>query len=78
LFKLFSQAFYWNVKRDPSNTDWQRDLVVSYVKMSEILPDEFIPYTQKALDIVEKLSAENRWYPEDHWILDMLKKRLAK
>ena len=63
-------------RRDPANTQWQRDLVVSYYKISETVPEEAYALLTEALAIVQRLSDSGRLAPIDRWILDDLKRRL--
>ncbi len=60
-----------------SVTQWQRDLIVSHVKLSETGDGAKIHLTA-ALEIAERLMAEGKLAPVDHWMVDELKQRLAE
>ena len=67
---------------DPGNAGWQRDLIVSSVKLAEIsaanggLPKAAEHY-HAALTTAEALAANGRLAPADAWMIDDLKQRLA-
>ncbi len=63
-------------KRDPNNSGWQRNLMVSYAKLSRIIPGKQKHYLQEALSIALSLNEENRLYRSDLWMIDDLKNRL--
>jgi hypothetical protein len=54
-------------RRDPANTLWQRDLIVSCVKISETNPSEAPTCLAKALEIARTLEASGRLAPIDAW-----------
>ncbi len=62
---------------DPANTQWQRDLIVSHVKLSASGGDAKI-HLAAALEIAERLMAEGKLAPADHWMVDELEQRLAQ
>jgi hypothetical protein len=67
---------------DPGNAEWQRDLIVSYVKLAEIAgragEGAAAPaYYQAALAIAVKLQASGRLAPPDAWLVGALEARLA-
>lgn len=59
--------------RDPGNTDWQRDLIVSDVKLNEVTGDK--AYAAKALDIAQTMQKRGALVPSDAWMVDDLKRR---
>ena len=64
-------------RRDPANTEWQRDLIVSCVKISENDPSGARASLLRALDIARALEASGRLAPVDAWIPGDLTRRLA-
>ena len=63
-------------KRDPANSQWQRDLIVSNVKLAELGDDAKQRY-QKALGVARKLKDDEHMQPVDFWLIGELEKRLA-
>jgi len=63
-------------RRDSKRADWQRDMIVSYVKMSQVIPEKQKHYLQQALSIVRRLDKENRLYPVDHWMIKNLRDQI--
>lgn len=61
---------------DPGNTEWQRDLIVSLVKLAEAGEDAVRHYSQ-ALDIAGRLETEGKLAPTDTWMVDVLRERLT-
>ena len=62
---------------EPDRADYQRDLVVSLVRLSEIETRVNASNAlSRALRIVEDLAASGRLAPADAWIMDELRKRL--
>jgi hypothetical protein len=64
-------------RRDPANAEWQRDLIVSCVKISENDPPEAPKRLSQALEIARGLQAQGRLAPVDNWMPDDLARRLA-
>ena len=62
---------------DPSNADWQRDLVVSYLWLADAGFSQRENLTQ-ALKIATALEESGRLQPRDAFIPDYLRERLAK
>jgi TIR domain/CHAT domain/AAA ATPase domain len=62
---------------EPGRADYQRDLIVSCVKLSEALPGDARKYLPRALEIASRLRTEGRLAPTDHWMIDDLGRRLA-
>ncbi|HTZ66175.1 MAG TPA: hypothetical protein VMB83_01660 [Roseiarcus sp.] len=62
---------------DPDNSDWQRDLIVSCVKTSEVFPAEARAMLTRALAIARRLHEEDKLAPEDTWMPDEFARRLA-
>jgi tetratricopeptide (TPR) repeat protein len=63
-------------RSDPGNAAWQRDLIVSNVKLSEVTGDK--SYLEKALAVVLDMQRRNSLAPRDVWIIDELRRRLAQ
>ena len=57
--------------------DYQRDLIVSYVRMSENEPTEARMHLSRALNVVRSLQSRGRLASADAWMLDDLTRRLA-
>jgi hypothetical protein len=62
---------------DPGNAGWQRDLVVSCVKISENDPSGARASLLRALDVARALEASGRLAPVDAWMPADLARRLA-
>src|ERR1700719_2915685 len=62
---------------EPDRADYQRDLIVSYVKMSENEPAEARLWLTRALDVARSLQGRGGLAPADAWMLDELARRLA-
>jgi hypothetical protein len=70
---------------DPRNNEFQRDLLIAYVKIGDGLRKDSRgdrgtsgENYRKALDIAETMKAEGRLSPEDDWMIVDLKKRLGE
>ena len=61
----------------PRQYQWQRDLIVSYVKMAEAEPTAARAQLSRALDIARTLQSEGRLAPTDAWVIDDLTQRLG-
>ena len=64
-------------KAEPDRADYQRDLIVSCVKMSEIDPERAPEYLSRALAIARALQDRGRFMPTDAGMVDDLTRRLA-
>jgi tetratricopeptide (TPR) repeat protein len=64
-------------RRDPANTEWQRDLMISCWKISDNDPAAARAFFVRALDIVRGLEAAGRLSPVDAWIPEELARHLA-
>jgi hypothetical protein len=62
--------------RDPANTEWQRDLIVSHFKLSESGSDAR-HHLEAALAIATRLAGEGRLAPVDAWMVEEFRQRLA-
>lgn len=60
-------------KADPGNAGWQRDLIVSYVKLSEISKNE--SWVKKALSVALKMQERGILAPRDSWMIEELQRR---
>ena len=63
-------------EQNKGSAEAQRDLIVSYVKMSDTFPKQ--GWAGKALAICEALANEGRLAPADAWMLEELRKRAAE
>ena len=63
--------------RRPGNAEWQRDLIVSCVKISEVFPAEARAMLTRALAIAHQLRDERKLAPADAWIPDDVARRLV-
>jgi tetratricopeptide (TPR) repeat protein len=75
IFERLAQA-------DPGNAGWQRDLIVSNVKLAEIAGQanegaKARAHYQAALEIAAALQATGRLAPRDAWMVGDLEARLA-
>ena len=64
-------------RADAGNADWQRDLIVSCVKISEAFPAEARVMLTRAGAIANRLRDEGRLAPVDAWMPEDLARRLA-
>jgi hypothetical protein len=62
---------------EPGRADYQRDLIVSWVKMSDIEPARTREHLSRALAIAHSLYDQGRLAPADAWMVDDLTRRLA-
>jgi hypothetical protein len=62
--------------RDPGNVQWQRDLIVSLIKVSTMSGEK--SYLQRALNLALTLKNSGRLAPVDDWMIDDLRKMIAK
>ena len=62
---------------DPANAVWQRDLIVSCVKIAEVFPAEARVMLTRAGEIANRLRDEGRLAPADAWMPEDLARRLA-
>ena len=62
--------------RNPRNAEWQRDLIVSFVKLSEVTGDR--SYATRALEIARSMQARGTLAPRDAWMIDELKRRAGE
>jgi hypothetical protein len=63
---------------EPGRADYQRDLIVSWVKMSEIDTARAREHLSRALSIARRLYDEGRLAPVDAWMVDELARRLGE
>ena len=61
---------------DPSNAEWQRDLMISLVNRAEAEPHSAKAHLTRALAIITSLDKTGRLAPRDAWMIEDLKKRL--
>jgi hypothetical protein len=67
---------------DPGNAEWQRDLIVSNVKLAEVATAQdqqgrAAECYRAALAIAQRLTDAGRLAPSDAWMVDELERRLA-
>jgi hypothetical protein len=61
---------------DPGNAQWQRDLVVSFVKLSEVTGDR--AYAEQALSIALAMRQRGILAPRDAWMIEELNQRAGR
>ena len=59
---------------DPSNADWQRDLIIGLASMNELTGDR--SYAARALDVALRMRSLGILAPADEWMIEELR-RLA-
>jgi hypothetical protein len=62
--------------RDPGNVQWQRDLIVSLVKLGTTSGEK--SYLQRALDLAVSLKNSGKLAPADEWMVDQLRSMVAQ
>ncbi len=63
---------------DPGNAEAQRDLIISYVKIAEAVPQEAENMLAQAHSVATRLRKEEQLAPADFWMVDDLARRLAE
>ena len=63
-------------KADPGNAEWQRDLIVSYVKLSDVTGDKM--YDVQALEIALAMQKRGILAPRDSWMIEDLRRRAGQ
>ena len=63
---------------EPDRADYQRDVIISCVKIAENVPEEARPHLSRALDIALHLRSQGRLDPVDVWMPDDLARRLGE
>jgi len=63
-------------KTDPGNAGWQRDLIVSFVKLSEVTGDK--AYVEQALSVALAMRQRGMLAPRDTWMIEDLKRRAGR
>ena len=61
---------------DPNIVEWQTDLVVSYVKLSQVQPEQQQDLLMQSLAILQRLNKENKLDAEKSSWLTMLEEAL--
>ncbi|MBY0332173.1 MAG: hypothetical protein K2X49_16055 [Acetobacteraceae bacterium] len=61
---------------DPGNAEWQRDLIVSCVKLVDAEPEAARSWLARALAVARALRAAGRLAPVDAWMPAELERRL--
>jgi tetratricopeptide (TPR) repeat protein len=61
---------------DPGNAEWQRDMVVSLVKLNDVTSDK--AYAARALDTVLAMQQRGILAPRDSWMIEELKRRAGR
>ena len=64
-------------KSDPGNAGWQRDLIVSYVKIAEADPPQARTMLTRALEVANNMHSKGILAPRDAWMPDDLARRIA-
>ena len=70
-------------RQDPSNTEWQRDLIVSNVKLAEVVQHQAraadtMRHYGAALAVARELQARGRLAPVDGWMVKDLEARIER
>ncbi len=60
-------------QRDPANTEWQRDLIGSLVKIGDMTDER--KHAARALTIARAMQTNGILEPRDAWMIDALKRR---
>ena len=76
LFACWVQSFLPEAQADPGNAGWQRDLIVSYVKLSEVTGDQ--AYAAKELEVALAMQQRGILAPRDAWMIEELKQRAGR
>ena len=63
---------------DPGNAGWQRDLIVSYVKMAEIDRSQARGMLMRAAEIANNMQSKGLLAPSDAWMPGDLARRIAE
>jgi tetratricopeptide (TPR) repeat protein len=63
---------------EPDRADYQRDLIVSFVKISESDSLQARRWLSQALSIARALQSQGQLAPVDAWMVDDLARRLAQ
>ncbi|MEO8630904.1 MAG: hypothetical protein ABI612_22825, partial [Betaproteobacteria bacterium] len=58
---------------DPGNAGWQRDLIISFVKLSEVTGEK--SYASRALQVALDMQQRAILAPRDEWMIEDLKRR---
>ena len=69
--------------QDPSNAEWQRDLIVSNVKLADVAerqgrPADTSRHYGAALAVAKELQARGRLAPVDGWMIGELETQLER
>ena len=57
---------------DPTNTEFQRDLMVSHVKLAQLVGEDAASHWQSAYNVLETLNVAGKMQPADQEILEFL------
>ena len=61
---------------DPGNALWQRDLIISFVRLNEVTGDR--TYAQQALDVALRMQSLGILAPRDEWMIEELRRRAGR
>ena len=61
--------------RYPANANWQRDLIVSNVKLGKVTGDK--AHVRRALEIAEAMREQGILAPRDAWMIEDFRRRLG-
>lgn len=69
--------------QDPKNAEWQRDLVVSHVKLADVAehqrqPGDAAAHYRTALDVVIALQTNEQLAPKDAWMVGAFEECLRR
>jgi hypothetical protein len=65
-------------KADPGNAGWQRDLIVSYVRIAQLDPSEARAMLTRAAEVVSQMQSRGQLAPRDAWMPEDLARRIAE
>ena len=65
-------------KSNPGNARWQRDLIVSCVKVSQLDPSQAKAVLTRAADVLSQMKSQGQLAPSDAWMPDDIARRIAE
>jgi hypothetical protein len=63
-------------RADPANADWQRDLMLCYIKLNRVT--DMKRYAQRALDVALRMERRGTLAPTDAWVIPVLEFALSR
>jgi hypothetical protein len=65
-------------KTDPGNADWQRDLIISDVRIAQLDPSEAKERLTRAAEVVSQMQSRGQFAAKDAWMPAEIAKRIAE